>query len=201
MKGLTKRQGAVLEYIRQYITEHQFPPTIREIGDNFGISVRGGYDHVKALEKKHYIKCQLNKSRAIELLSEAKIDRDSTRKVPILGNVAAGRPLFAEENFDGHVELPSNLLSNGKHFALNVKGDSMKDAGIMDGDVAVVMHQNTAENGDIVVAMLEDAVVLKRFYMEKNRIKLKSENKTYLPIYSQNVRILGRLACIIRKYE
>lgn len=201
MKGLTKRQGAVLEYIRQYITEHQFPPTIREIGDNFGISVRGGYDHVKALEKKHYIKCQLNKSRAIELLSEAKIDRDSTRKVPILGNVAAGRPLFAEENFDGHVELPSNLLGNGKHFALNVKGDSMKDAGIMDGDVAVVMHQNTAENGDIVVAMLEDAVVLKRFYMEKNRIKLKSENKIYLPIYSQNVRILGKLACIIRKYE
>ena len=201
MKGLTGRQGEVLEYIKRYITEHQFPPTIREIGENFGISVRGSYDHVKALEKKDYIKCQLNRSRAIELLPKANMDKGSLRKIPLLGNVAAGKPLFADENFEGHVELPATYLNNGKHFALNIKGDSMKDAGIMDGDVAVISHQNTAENGDIVVAMLDDAVVLKRFYMEKNRVKLKSENESYLPIYSQNVRILGRLTCIIRKYE
>ncbi len=201
MKGLTGRQEEVLKYIKRYITEHQFPPTIREIGENFGISVRGSYDHVKALEKKDYIKCQLNRSRAIELLPKANMEKGSLRRIPLLGNVAAGRPLFAEENFEGHVELPAAYLSNGKHFALNIKGDSMKNAGIMDGDVAVISHQNTAENGDIVVAMLEDAVVLKRFYMEKNRVKLKSENESYLPIYSQNVRILGRLTCIIRKYE
>ncbi|NOY10330.1 MAG: transcriptional repressor LexA [Spirochaetes bacterium] len=201
MKGLTGRQEEVLKYIKRYITEHQFPPTIREIGENFGISVRGSYDHVKALEKKDYIKCQLNRSRAIELLPKANMEKGSLRKIPLLGNVAAGKPLFAEENFEGHVELPAAYLNNGKHFALNIKGDSMKDAGIMDGDVAVISHQNTADNGDIVVAMLDDAVVLKRFYMEKNRVKLKSENESYLPIYSQNVRILGRLTCIIRKYE
>ncbi len=201
MKELTKRQKEVLEFIKSYIENHGYPPTIREIGDNFGISVRGSYDHVKALEKKNFIKCNVKRSRAIEILPKALTDSKEVKKIPLLGNVAAGKPLFAEENFEGFVELPSNYLGKGRHFALNVKGDSMKDAGIIDGDIAVVSYQNTAENGDIVVAMIDDAVVLKKFYLEKNRVKLKSENPNYLPIYTQDVRILGKLSCIVRRYQ
>ncbi len=201
MKELTRRQKEVLEFIKSYMKEHKFPPTIREIGEHFGISVRGSYDHVKALEKKGYIRCSVNRSRAIELLPKAEADDEVVKKVPILGNVAAGKPLFAEENFEGYIELPANYLGKNRYFALNVRGDSMKDAGIMDGDIAIVSHQTTANNGDIVVAMLDDAVVLKRFYLEKNRVKLKSDNPTYHPIYTQNVRILGKLSCIVRRYE
>ena len=201
MKELTRRQREVLEFIKSYMHEHKFPPTIREIGEYFGISVRGSYDHVKALEKKGYIKCSVNRSRAIEILPKAEAGSEVVKKIPILGNVAAGKPLFVEENFEGYVEMPANYLGQKRYFALNVRGDSMKDAGIMDGDIAIVSHQNTADNGDIVVAMLDDAVVLKRFYLERNRVKLKSENPSYHPIYTQNVRILGKLSCIVRKYE
>ncbi len=201
MKKLTKRQKEVLEFIKFYTKEHKFPPTIREIGEHFGISVRGSYDHIKALEKKGYIKCGVNRSRAIEILPREDERELGVKRVPILGNVAAGKPLFAEENFEGFIELPETYLGGNRYFALNVRGDSMKDAGIIDGDIAIVSHQNTAENGDIVVAMLDDSVVLKRFYLEKNRVKLKSENPAYHPIYTQNVRILGKLSCIVRRYE
>ena len=109
---------------------------------------------------------------------------------------------MAEENFDGTVSIPLSLLKKGKHFALRVKGDSMKDAGILEDDIALFLHQGTAENGNIVVAMLDDeAVTLKRFYREKNRIKLKAENPVYPPIYTQNVRILGKLIFIMRNYD
>ncbi len=120
--------------------------------------------------------------------------------VPLLGNVAAGKPLFAEENLQGYVQVPATALGASAHFALQVKGDSMKDAGIMDGDMVVVAHQSTADNGDIVVAMVDDAVTLKRFFMEKNRVRLKAENPKYPPIYTQNVRILGKLAFLMRSY-
>lgn len=200
MKGLTLRQQRVLGYIKEYIEEKKYPPTIREIAVNFEISVKGSYDHVKALAKKGYIKCSKNRSRAIEVLSEEGDGEVYAMEIPILGSVAAGKPLFAEENFSGIVKLPSDYLGAGKYFALNVHGDSMKDVGIIDGDVAIVSHQQTAENGDIVVAMVEEAVTLKRFYLEKNRVKLKSENPEYPSIYTRNVRILGKLKCLMRSY-
>ena len=201
MKGLTARQKKVLEFIVEYIAGQKYPPTIREIADHFQISVKGSYDHVKALEKKAYIKCHSNRSRAIEVISADHKEDAVLLEIPLLGSVAAGKPLFAEENFEGFVKLPADYLSNGRHFALNVRGDSMKDAGIMDGDVAVVAHQNTADNGDIVVAMVEEAVTLKRFFLEKNRVQLKSENPSYPSIYTRNVRILGKLKSLIRRYE
>jgi len=202
MKGLTKRQQEVLENIKSYIHSHRYPPTMREIAEHFHISVKGAYDHIKALEKKEYLKCNLNRSRALELIKDLDVYKeDKSQGIPLLGSVAAGKPLFAEENMEGSIRLPADFLRGGKHFALKVKGDSMKEAGILEGDLAVVRHQSTAENGDIVIALVDEAVTLKRFFLEKNRVKLQSENPAYLPIYSQNVRVLGKLAFLIRNYE
>ena len=201
MKGLTLRQGNVLEYMKEFIAESKYPPTIREIAEHFEISVKGSYDHVKALEKKGYIRCHENRSRAIEILVDGDEGEEEILEIPVLGNVAAGRPLFAEENFEGVLKLPSAYLGSGKHFALNVRGDSMKDAGILDGDTAIIAYQNTAQNGDIVVAMVDDAVALKRFFLEKNRVRLKSENPDYPSLYTRSVRVLGKLRSIIRRYE
>ena len=200
MKGLTSRQREVFDFIRAFIHRNRYPPTIREIATNFRFSVKGSYDHVKALEKKGYIRCHEGRSRAIEVMRDAEGDPEALASVPLLGNVAAGKPLFAEENFQGHVQVPASSLGGGAHFALAVKGDSMRDAGIMDGDVVVVAHQSTADNGDIVVAMVDDAVTLKRFFVEKNRVRLKAENPRYPPIFTQNVRILGKLAFLMRSY-
>ena len=201
MKELTNRQKEVLDFLNRFIGDHTYPPTIREIASYFGISVKGAHDHVKALEKKGMIRCNLNRSRAIEVISRS-AEKEAFLKIPVLGNVAAGQPLFAEENLDGYMTVPSNMLGKGSYFALNVHGDSMQEAGIFNGDMAIINQQETADNGDIVVAMINDeAVTLKRFFREKNRIKLKAENPVYPPIYTQNLRILGKLSCIIRNYE
>jgi len=200
MKKLTQRQEQVLDFIKSFIIENHFPPTIREISGHFSISVKGAYDHIKALEKKSYIRCNENRSRAIEVLGESLSD-DKNLEIPILGNVAAGLPLMAEENWEGTISIPSAMLGKGTHFALHVQGDSMTGAGILDGDLAMIRHQETAENGEIVVAMVEEAVTLKRFYKEKSRIKLQAENPIFKPIFTQDVRILGKLVNIIRSYE
>ena len=201
MKELTKRQKQVLTFIVDFINSSKYPPTMREIASNFQITVNGAYDHVKALEKKGKIHCDVNRSRAIGII-KGNEDIEEIIEVPLLGNVAAGKPLLSEENFDGFIKIPSSNLSNGTHFALVVRGDSMQDIGIMDGDTAIMVYRQTAENGDIIVAMVNDeAVTLKRFYKEKNRIKLKAENPVYPPIYSQNVRILGKLQYLIRSYD
>jgi len=201
MKGLTSRQREVFDFIRSFIRSKRYPPTIREIAVNFGFSVKGSYDHVKALQKKGFIRCAGNRSRAIEVVADSEAERQPNLvSVPVLGAVAAGRPLFAEENLTGWIQVPAASLKKGQHFALQVRGDSMKDAGIMDGDVVVVSHQETAENGEIVVAMVDEAVTLKRFFVEKNRVRLKAENPKYPPLYTQNVRILGRLAFLMRSY-
>ncbi len=206
MKGLTNRQKQVLDFIKQYVAEHKYPPTVREIGEYFGISAKAGHDHVKALQRKQYIRCHGNRSRAIEVLDHSGENEGTepgrVHTVPMLGKVAAGRPLFAEENFEGLIRLPSGYLGNGRYFALKVAGDSMMNAGIIDGDVAIIRHQNDADNGDIVVALVdEEAVTLKRFFRKPNAIELRPENPEYHPIFSQSVRVLGRLACLVRQYE
>ncbi|MDA3957177.1 transcriptional repressor LexA [Oceanispirochaeta sp.] len=199
MKTLTKRQGEILDFIRGYIQDNQYPPSIREVGRNFSISVKGAYDHVKALEKKEVIAISHNKSRAITLTPDIE-ESEESRKIPILGSVAAGLPLFAEENHDGSVTLPIDVLKQGNLFALRVQGESMTGAGILDGDLAVFVQQPLADNGEIVVAMVDDSVTLKRFYKEKNRVRLQAENPAYPSIFTQDVRILGKLITIIRQY-
>lgn len=202
MKELTKRQEETLEYIRNYIESHSYPPTIREMAASFSISVKGAYDHIKALEKKGRIRCDGNRSRTIEILDKKVKPEPETIAIPILGKVAAGKPLLAEENHEGIFNMPASRLGTGTFFALHVAGDSMQDIGILDGDLAIFNQKNTAENGDIVVAMINDeAYTLKRFFREKNRIKLKAENPVYPPIYTQNVKVLGKLKCIVRDYD
>jgi repressor LexA len=201
MKGLTAKQKRVLDFIKEFIGVNKYPPTIREVAEKFQISVKGGYDHIKALEKKKYLKCRVNRSRAIAVTFSDDEGGDRVSQLPVLGNVAAGKPLFAAENFDGTIRVPAQFLGKGRYFVLNVKGDSMQEAGIMDGDIAVINYRNHADNGDIVVALIDEAVTLKRFFRQKNRVMLKAENSAYAPIFSQDVKILGKLVCLIRRYE
>lgn len=200
MKGLTKRQSEILDYLKTFIDENRYPPAIREVANHFKISVKGAYDHIKALEKKNYITCNNNTSRSIGIVNEAEVEADTTT-IPILGRIAAGGPILAEENYDGCITVSNDLIKNGNHFALNVVGDSMIDAGILPGDIAVFKQQNVSENGKIVAALLDDSVTLKRFYKENNRVKLKAENENYSPIYTRDVSILGKLVTVIRTYD
>jgi repressor LexA len=155
------------------------------------------------LKKKNRLRLGDKRSRTIEVLRQEQEEPSeaSVVSVPVLGNVAAGRPILAEENWDGSIPVPLSLVrKDGTYFALRVRGDSMERAGIVDGDLAVIEKRDTARDGEIVVAVVEEAVTLKRFFKESSRIRLQAENPAYSPIYCRDVRILGRLACILRKY-
>jgi repressor LexA len=203
MRELTERQRQVLAFITQYVAQHSFPPTIREVADHFGISVKGAYDHLAALRKKNRLSYGDKRSRTLEVIkpeSEAAAAPHSL-DVPILGDVAAGRPILAEENWDGTVAVPQSMVRRGgQYFVLRVRGDSMERAGIVDGDLAVIEKRDTARDGEIVVAVVDEAVTLKRFFKESSRVRLQPENSAYSPIYCQDVRILGRLAGLMRSY-
>ena len=201
MKELTGRQKEVLSFIAGYIDRHFYPPTIREIADNFAISVKGAHDHVTALKRKNAIRQDGKRSRTMELVRDKEEEAGKLAKIPIVGTVAAGSPILSEENWDGTLAVnQSTLKKNRVYFAVRVQGDSMSGAGIMDGDMAVIEKANIVKNGEIAVAVIDDAFTLKRFYRENTRIKLQSENPDYKPIYCQNVRIIGRLSQIIRSY-
>jgi repressor LexA len=202
MKELTQRQKEVLSFIAEYISIHTYPPTIREIADYFSVSIKAAHDHVSALKKKGYLKQDGKRSRTMELIRGGADDREGGfAEIPLLGTVAAGQPILAEENWDGVITLPQSMLKkNRKYFALKVRGNSMSGAGIMDGDTAIIEKLNSLRNGEIAVAVVNEAVTLKRFFKESTRVRLQPENPEYTPIYSQNVRVLGRLAHIIRSY-
>jgi len=200
MKELTERQKQVLSFIANYIKRNSYAPTIREIADNFEISVKGAHDHITALRKKGHLRQADKRPRTMGLTHSRPEDADLV-EVPLLGTVAAGIPILAEENFDGNILLHRSMLKkNKKYFALRVKGDSMSGAGILEGDTAIIEKQNTVRNGEIAVAVIDEAVTLKRFYKENSRIRLQAENPAYKPIYSHEVKILGRLFTIIRSY-
>lgn len=204
MRPVTARQQQVLSFIQSFIQTNRYPPTIREIAESFNVSVKAAHDHVKALEKKEVIRYDANRSRTIEVLVAPEEEVQSPellREIPILGSVAAGLPVLAAENLEGTIAVPEEQLSKGVYFALRVRGDSMSGAGILDGDVAVIKQQAVADNGDIVVAMVDEAVTIKRFFREPSRVQLRAENPRYSPIYTRDVRILGRLSQIIRQYE
>ncbi|MDR1318097.1 MAG: transcriptional repressor LexA [Treponema sp.] len=203
MKELTGRQKEVLSFIAKFIRAHSYPPTIREIAESFSISVKGAHDHITALKKKGFLRQVDKRSRTMELVKSygEEEDSDSIVHIPLLGTVAAGRPLMAEENFNGTIPLYRSMMKkNRKYFALTVKGDSMSGVGIMDGDTAIIEEQSIVRNGEIAVAVIDDAATLKRFFRETTRIRLQPENPSFGPIYCQEVRIAGRLAGIIRQY-
>ncbi|MDR1288741.1 MAG: transcriptional repressor LexA [Treponema sp.] len=202
MKELTQRQNEVLSFIAEYYGAHTYPPTIREIADYFSVSVKAAHDHISALKKKGRLKQAGRRSRTMELVRNGEDEKtEDFVQVPLLGNVPAGQPVLAENNWNESISLPRSMLKrNQNYFAVNVRGDSMSGAGIMDGDLAVAERLESPDNGEIVVAVVDDAVTLKRFFRESNRIRLQPENPAYKPIYSQNVRVLGRLARLFRSY-
>ncbi|MDR3160805.1 MAG: transcriptional repressor LexA [Spirochaetaceae bacterium] len=202
MKELTQRQREVLSFITEYIHAHRFPPTMREIADHFSVSVKAAHDHVTALKKKDYLRTGEKRSRTIELTRMVEgEDSEGMVKIPFLGTVAAGLPSAAEAHQDGAVPIHHSMLKrNREYFALKVRGDSMEGAGILDGDTAIIEKQDHARNGEIVVALLDDSVTLKRFFKESSRVLLQPENSKYSTIYTQDVRLLGRLAYTIRSY-
>jgi len=164
--------------------------------------VRAAFDHIKALEKKGFIRCNKNRSRAIEIIED--LEEDSSEdllKIPILGSVAAGIPILSEENFDGTIVVPSSQLPGGSnYFALKVQGESMIQDGILNGDLAIIRQQNVAENGDIVVALIDEAVTLKHFFKQPNRIMLRAANPEFKDKYYSDLKILGKLSQIVRRY-
>ena len=203
MKEITERQKEVLTFISQFTEDNVCPPTVREIGDHFGISLRAVQDHITALQKKGYITQTQKRSRSIRVLVDMreKAPELYVGKVPLLGNVAAGRPLLSEENLDGYVNLTEPFVRPGKsYFALRVRGQSMINAGILDGDLAVVEQSSTALDRQIIVAVIDDAITLKRYYKEAGRVRLQPENPDFPAIYSTDVRVVGILSNIVRTY-
>ena len=201
LPSLTARQKAIYDFLLKNIREKGFAPSIHEIGRQFHIaSTNGVSDHLKALEKKGYIR-RVGK-RAIEVVNAlGKTVLTATRDVPILGKVPAGKPLLSEENIEGLLSIPDDMGS-GKLFALQVKGDSMIDAGILDGDKVIVKQQGTAENGEIVCAVINGEATLKRFFKKDGIVILKAENEEYAPIAVSEgeFRIAGRVVGLLRKF-
>ena len=204
MNNLTKRQEEILTYIKKYIVSHGYPPTVREIGKDLGVSSPATiHTHLNNLETKGFIKKEETKNRAIELLvdNEYNVKQESSVEVPLLGKITAGSPIEAIERPDEFFSLPAYLIPRNKEvFTLLVNGESMINAGILDGDIVIVERTNTARNGEIVVAMTdENEVTLKTFYKENNYFRLQPENDTMEPIILTNVSILGKAIGLYRK--
>jgi repressor LexA len=205
-RDLTDRQRQVLEFIKTETRRQGFPPTVRDIGHAVGLSSSSTvHAHLAALEAKGLIRRDPSKPRALEVL-----DRDAHEapapatpsnmvQLPVVGAVAAGVPILAAENVETTIPLPTEIVRDDSTFVLRVKGESMIDAGIFDGDYVVVRQQPTAVNGDIVVAQLEDEATVKRFFRESDRVRLQPENPTMEPIYAREVTILGKVVALFRR--
>lgn len=206
MKDLTSRQREIFEFIKRSVVETDRPPSLREIGVKFGINSTNGVRSVlEALERKGYIKRNRYLSRGIEIIKEApeRIDDTQLRTVPWVGRVAAGMPLWAEQNIEGNFYIDKSFAPGEHIFALRVAGDSMKNAGILDGDFVLVRRQQAAQKGDIVVAQIDNEATVKRFYPEKKHIRLEPENPDFGPIIVEKTApgfmIAGKVIGLMRK--
>lgn len=202
MSDISARQKQILEYIKAEVKEKGYPPSVREICDAVGLkSTSTVHTHLSALENKGMIRRDPAKPRAIEIL-EPFYDAPQRElvQVPILGNIAAGTPILAEENIEDTFPIPVEYVHNDTVFMLRVKGKSMIEAGIFDRDLILVRQQNDAINGDIVVALIEDYATVKTFYREKDFIRLQPENSAMSPIIVKEVLILGKVIGLFRKF-
>lgn len=202
---LSKNQLKILNYIKEEINSKGYPPSVREICKAVGLSSTSTvHSHLSAIEQKGFIKKGANKNRAIEVIDQETALYDLPKKeivnIPLIGSIAAGQPILATENAEDLFPIPIEWIGNNESFVLRVKGDSMINAGIFSGDYVVISCQNSARNGDIVAALIDDEATLKRFYREKDHIRLQPENDNMEPILTKEVAILGLLKCVIRKY-
>ena len=197
---ITKKQEEILEYIKSQILVRGFPPSVREICDAVGLkSTSSVHSHLETLEKNGYIRRDPTKPRAIEILDENfNLTRREMVQVPILGRVAAGEPLLAQANIEDYVPLPVERMPNNEVFMLEVRGESMINAGILSGDYVVVEKKNTASNGDMVVALVDDGATVKTFYREEGVIRLQPENDNMEPFILKDVEILGKVIAVMR---
>jgi repressor LexA len=197
---LTKRQREIFDYIRRYLRKYGYPPTVREIGNALGLhSPSTVHAHLAKLEQIGMLRRDPTKPRAIELMVGKARRALKGPGVPVVGNVAAGEPILADENIEDYYEVPSVIGGEGDDYILKVRGDSMKDAGILEGDFVVVRPTDEAANGEIVVALLGDEATVKRFYRERNAIRLEPENDAHEPITTQDAELLGKVIGVFRQ--
>lgn len=206
MEKLSQRQQMILDYIKKEVQEKGYPPSVREIGEAVGLASSSTvHGHLSRLEKKGYIRRNPTKPRAIELLIKKSMEEEKqnneTIMIPVLGKVTAGEPITAIQNIEEYYPLPRRMVGNhGTVFLLTVQGESMVNVGIMDGDYVVVRKQNNANNGDIVVAMTQEGeATVKRFFKERDHIRLQPENDQMEPIILPEVKILGKVISLIRE--
>jgi repressor LexA len=198
---LTKRQQEIFDFIKRYSAKYGYPPTVRDIGKAVGLASSSTvHAHLANLERIGLLRRDPTKPRAIELLDRAAAGvRGFVRPgLPLVGHVAAGQPMFAEENIEDFIQTPTLAGGNDGEYLLRVRGESMKDVGILEGDVVVVRRQDIAQDGDIVVALVGDEATVKRFYHEADHIRLQPENATMEPIRSREVRVLGKVVGLMR---
>ena len=198
---LTKRQSEIFDFIRKYSATNGYPPTVRDIGRAIGLASSSTvHAHLSNLEKVGLLRRDPSKPRAIELIADrARRAVDSPRRLPLVGRVAAGSPLLAEENVEEHVEVPEIAGGERGEYVLRVQGESMRDAGILEGDYVVVQPQDSAEDGEIVVALLGEEATVKRFFRETDHIRLQPENPAMDPIRARDVELLGRVVGVCRR--
>ena len=197
MRDASEKKMQILDFIRREIDDKGYPPSVREICLAVGLkSTSTVHAHLNRLEEEGYIRRDATKPRALELTDTATV---RGRSVPLVGRVTAGMPILAQQNIEEYYMLPQNLVGGDEVFILSVQGESMIEAGILDGDFVIVRRQSHAENGDIVVAMIDDEATVKRIFYEKTRVRLQPENSTMQPIYVRDVTVLGRVIALFRQ--
>lgn len=200
---ISKKQQEILEYIKNQILQRGFPPAVREICEAVNLkSTSSVHSHLETLEKNGYIRRDPTKPRAIEILDDTfNLTRREMVNVPIIGQVAAGQPILAEQNIEDYFPIPADRMPNKQTFLLKVKGESMINAGILDGDYVLVEQDSTASNGDMVVALVEDSATVKTFYKEEGVFRLQPENDFMDPIIVKEVSILGKVIAVMRFFK
>lgn len=201
---ISTKQREILEYIKSEILSRGYPPAVREICEAVNLkSTSSVHSHLETLEKNGFIKRDPTKPRAIEICDDNfQMVRTETASLPVIGTVAAGTPILAEENIDSYFPVPAEIIPNGEpSFVLKVKGDSMINAGIFNGDQIFVQQCNTARNGDLIVALVDDSATVKRFYKEKDHIRLQPENDDMEPIIVDDCQILGKVFGVFRYFK
>ena len=200
---ISAKQQQILEFIKEEILKKGYPPAVREICEAVHLkSTSSVHSHLETLEKNGYIRRDPTKPRAIEIVDDSfQMVRREMASIPIIGTVAAGQPILAQQNIEGYFPVPTDVLPPGETFILNVKGDSKINAGIFEGDQLFIQQCNTARNGDIVVALVDDSATVKTFYKENGHIRLQPENDTMEPIIVQDCAILGKVFGVFRIFR